>query len=131
MPTYSDDILRLAETTPVAIANGAITADLANRLCGDRITIAADWDNALIRQIEWEVEGCAILKASAAYLARTLKGKDRVQVADLLAQFAASFGAENIFRTGPLAAVYKLPSRYKCALLPWQACENLLRELER
>lgn len=127
MPTYSDDILRLAEITPIAIHSGAATAELANRLCGDRVTIAADWNGNLVRQIEWQAEGCAILKASVAYLARTLKEKSRPESEQLLAQFLESFENENSFRAGPLAPVYKLPARYKCALLPWQAYANLLR----
>lgn len=130
MATYSDDILHLAETMALPISAGAPTAELANRLCGDRISIALNWDGPLLRQVEWKVDGCAILKASAAYLARTFKGKNQAQIEALLAEFSESFEKENNFRKGPLAPVYTLPARYKCALLPWQACENLLRQLK-
>lgn len=131
MPTYSEEILRLAETTPVAIKESSASAELANRLCGDRVTLGIDFDGNAIRQVEWRVEGCAILKASVAFLARNLRGKEIAQARDIAQRYAESFETENEFRTGPLGAVYKLPARYKCALLPWQAFENLLRDLKR
>jgi nitrogen fixation protein NifU and related proteins len=127
MPTYSEDILRLAETTPVMIQSGVPTAKLANRLCGDRVSVGLDFDDERIWQVEWSVEGCAILKASAAYLARSLKGKRKDEAAKLILDFMKSFEQENEFRQGPMAAVYKIPARYKCAILPWQACQALLK----
>ncbi len=113
----------------VPITEGEPVVELANRLCGDRIIIAAGQTKDLVLEIHWQAEGCAILKASAAYLARRLKGQNRDAALNQVAEFMKSFEAgADAARLGPLAAVYNLPARYKCALLPWQACENLLRE---
>lgn len=131
MPTYSEDILRLAEITPVEIANGAPFAETANRLCGDKIRISLDIKDDTITQVHWHSEGCAILRASAAFLARSLAQKTIPETTELIRAFSESFEQENSFRQSPLAAVYQLPARYKCALLPWQAAENFLRELKR
>jgi nitrogen fixation NifU-like protein len=131
MPTYSDDILRLAETTPIDIAAGAPVAEAANRLCGDKVKVSLDTRGDLITQVHWHVEGCAILRASAAYLARSLTEKTIPESAEIIRSFSESFELENSFRQGPLAAVYKLPARYKCALLPWQAAKDFLSELKR
>jgi nitrogen fixation NifU-like protein len=131
MPTYSEDILRLAETTPIAIAEGAVFAETANRLCGDRVRISMDTAGDLITQVHWHSEGCAILRASAAFLARSLVQKSIAESAELIRMFSESFERENAFRQSPMAAVYNLPPRYKCALLPWQAAENFLSELKR
>lgn len=131
MPTYSDDILRLAEITPVAIAVGAPFAETANRLCGDKIQVSLAITDDIIAQVQWHADGCAILRASAAFLARSLAQKSIAEGGDLIRLFSESFDRENSFRHGPLAAVYNLPPRYKCALLPWQAAENFLRELQR
>lgn len=131
MPTYSDEILRLAEITPIAIPPGAHRAALANQLCGDRVAVSLAMHDGVIAWVAWESEGCAILRASATYLSRTLSGKSLAEAADLVHQFEDSFEHENVFRTGALAPVYNLPARYKCALLPWQAFENLLRETMR
>ena len=119
MPTYSEDILRLAEANVLPLAEGEPRVELANRLCGDRIVIGAEIREGRIIDIHWQSEGCAILKASAAYLARTLKGKSLAASFENITGFMRSFEAD---------AVYNLPARYKCALLPWQACENFLRE---
>ncbi len=131
MPTYSDEILRLAEITPIAIPAGARRAELANELCGDRVAVSLALHDGAIAWVGWESEGCAILRASATYLSRTLSGKSLAEAADLVQKFGESFDQDNLFRTGALAPVYKLPARYKCALLPWQAFENLLRETAR
>lgn len=131
MATYSDEILRLSELTPVAILPGARRVELANQLCGDRVAVSLHLHHAVIAWVGWEAEGCAILRASTAYLARTLTGKSTDEAKDLVRQFQDSFEKENLFNQGPLAPIYQLPARYKCALLPWQAFENLLRESER
>ena len=131
MATYSDEILRLAEITPIAIPPGAERVELANQLCGDRVAVSLALHDGVIAWVGWESEGCAILRASAAYLSRTLNGKSLREAAEAAEQFQLSFEQDNAFRTGPLAPVYKLPARFKCALLPWQAFENLLRKTER
>lgn len=129
MPTYSEDILRLAEANVLPLAESEPRVELANRLCGDRIIIGADMREGNIYEIHWQSEGCAILKASAAYLARTLKGKSLATSLEAITGFMRTFEADaKTQSTGPMAAVYSLPARYKCALLPWQACENFLRE---
>jgi nitrogen fixation NifU-like protein len=129
MATYSEDILRLAEANMVPIMPGEPSVELANRLCGDRIVIAAAVQGGGALEIHWQAEGCAILKASAAYLARVLKGKSAETGLQQVREFMSTFEAEaKTTHEGPLAPVYSLPARYKCALLPWQACENLLRE---
>lgn len=128
MATYSDEILRFAETTPLAIPEGMHFTEAANRLCGDKIRVALDTDGDTITQVRWQVEGCAILRASAAFMARLLVRNTIGEGRHLIADFEKSFTEENAFRTGALEAIYKLPARYKCALLPWQAAENFLRE---
>lgn len=131
MATYSDEILRLAETTPLEIPAGMRFAEAANRLCGDKIRVAFDIDGDTLSATHWHVEGCAILRASAAFMARVLNRNTVAESLKLIADFDRSFTGENAFRTSAIEAIYKLPARYKCALLPWQAAENFLRDLER
>jgi nitrogen fixation protein NifU and related proteins len=127
--TYSEDILRLAETSITPLGESEPRAEMANRLCGDRISIGAVITDEIIDELHWQVEGCVILKASAAFIARSLKGKTTAHSLNLIAAFMRSFEANSHDEhVGPMAAIYRLPARYKCALLPWQACENFLRE---
>lgn len=129
MPTYSEEILRLAERNVVPLVEGAPFTERANELCGDRICVSPEIADGIINTLHWKVDGCAILKASAAYLARSVGGKTPIEALNLISAFRTSFDDEQSeFRSGPLSAVYRLPARYKCALLPWQACEDFLRQ---
>lgn len=129
MATYSEEILRLAEATVTPLSETEPRAEMANRLCGDRISIGATIESETIDGLHWQVEGCVILKASAAFLARTIKGKTTTASLEAIAEFMRSFETEGGAQlTSPMAPVYRLPARYKCALLPWQACENFLSE---
>jgi nitrogen fixation NifU-like protein len=128
MPTYSDELLRLAEITPTPIPEGALVVERANRLCGDRILVSPDIQDKTIVALRWHSEGCAILKAAAAYLARGIRNKDVESAITWITQFKDSFQNEATQLPGAMAAVYKLPARYRCALLPFEACEDFLRQ---
>lgn len=128
MPAYSSALLSLAETPQHPIRKDNKTYTLRNPLCGDTVTLAFNWQDTRIENIEWQAEGCAILKASTALMAQTLHYKTIDEAKDLIRQFNASFERENFFHQSPLAAVYTLPARYKCALLPWHAAQKLLDE---
>lgn len=128
MPTYSDELLRLAEIAPTPIPEGATVVERANRLCGDRILLSPDIQEKTIVALRWHSEGCVILKAAAAYLARGIRDKDVESALAWITQFKNSFNSEATRLPGAMAAVYKLPARYRCALLPFEACEDFLRE---
>jgi nitrogen fixation NifU-like protein len=128
MPTYSDELLRLAEIAPTPIPEGAVVVERANRLCGDRILVSPDIQDKKIVALRWHSEGCAILKAAAAYLARGIRNKDVESAITWITQFKDSFQNEATQLPGAMAAVYKLPARYRCALLPFEACEDFLRQ---
>lgn len=128
MPTYSDELLRLAEVDPTPIPEGAAVVERANRLCGDRVLVSPDIQDKTIISLRWHAEGCAILKAAAAYLARGIRGKDIESALAWITEFKESFSSEAEHLPGAMAAVYKLPARYRCALLPFEACEDFLRQ---
>lgn len=128
MPSYPESLLRLAEITPTPIPVGSPTKEIANPLCGDRIAVSAQITDGRVVDFFWQVEGCIILKASAAYLAHSIKGQELALALDWIFAFKNSFAPKAQHGQGPLAAVYRLPARYKCALLPFEACENFLRE---
>lgn len=129
MPTYSEELLRLAEIDARPIPAGIEGSERANRLCGDRVTVAPLIAQNHIQEMRWSAEGCAILKASAAFLAQSMRGKSAGEALAFIELFRDSFTAEDRHLPGPMAAVYRLPARYKCALLPFEACEDYLRKL--
>jgi NifU-like protein involved in Fe-S cluster formation len=128
MPTYPDELLRLAEVDPTPIPAGAAVTERANRLCGDRVVVSPEIHDGMVVALRWHSEGCVILKAGAAYLARGISGKSVTDGLAWITQFTDSFKSEAAHLPGAMAAVYKLPARYKCALLPFEACENFLRQ---
>lgn len=130
MASYSTVLLDLAQREPVAIPEGTRIAERRNPLCGDHIMISPKIEDGIICDLRWRIEGCAILKASAAYLAEHVKGKRVDECTEYIDAFSRSF-TEDAFREkfseSALAPVYGLPARFKCALLPWVALEDFLR----
>lgn len=130
MASYSTALLDLAAHEPVAIPEGARFAERRNPLCGDRIALSPNIEGGIIRGLRWRIEGCAILRASAAYLAEHIRDKRIDECIEYIDAFNRSF-TEDAFRKkfseSALAPVYELPARFKCALLPWVALEDFLR----
>jgi|TARA_B110000259_G_scaffold91861_1_gene106642 nitrogen fixation NifU-like protein len=98
-----------------------------NPLCGDRISVALNLEEALINGVAFEGESCAICKASASMMTTAIKGKSQQDAEVLIQEFLAmatgklDLNAPN--KIGRLAAVFAgvcdLPTRVKCAILPW------------
>ncbi len=98
-----------------------------NPLCGDHIRVAVKVDGGRIEKIAFEGESCAICRASASMMTTTVKGKTTVDAETLVAHFRAmAVGDEDLETSGRylgrltvFAGVRDLPSRVKCAILPW------------
>jgi nitrogen fixation protein NifU and related proteins len=98
-----------------------------NPLCGDHIWVALKLDGERIEKIAFEGESCAICKASASMMTTAVKGKTTADAETLVEHFRAmAVGAEDpdtsgryLGRLTVFAGVRDLPSRVKCAILPW------------
>jgi nitrogen fixation NifU-like protein len=98
-----------------------------NPLCGDHIWVALKVDGDRIEKVAFEGESCAICKASASMMTTAVKGKTTAEAELLVAHFRAmAVGAEDLETSGRylgrltvFAGVRDLPSRVKCAILPW------------
>jgi nitrogen fixation NifU-like protein len=98
-----------------------------NPLCGDHIWLAVKLDGDRIESIAFEGQSCAICKASASMMTTTVKGKSVAEAEILVAHFRAmATGQEDLETSGRylgrltvFAGVKDLPSRVKCAILPW------------
>jgi nitrogen fixation NifU-like protein len=98
-----------------------------NPLCGDHIWVALKVDGDLIEKIAFEGESCAICKASASMMTTAVKGKTTTDAETLVEHFRAmAVGTEDLATSGRylgrltvFAGVRDLPSRVKCAILPW------------
>jgi nitrogen fixation NifU-like protein len=97
-----------------------------NPLCGDHISVALNFDHECIDCIAFQGESCAICKASASMMTAAIKGKSRADAEILIQDFLAmatgkaSLDSPNrIGRLAVFAGVRDLPTRVKCAILPW------------
>ena len=97
-----------------------------NPLCGDHISVALNLDRECIDCIAFQGESCAICKASASMMTAAVKGKTRVDAEMLIQEFLAMATGKldpdsphHIGRLAVFAGVHDLPTRVKCAILPW------------
>jgi nitrogen fixation NifU-like protein len=97
-----------------------------NPLCGDHISVALNLKAECVDGIAFHGESCAICKASASMMTSAVKGKSRADAEILIQEFLAmATGKLNldspnqIGRLAVFAGICDLPTRVKCAILPW------------
>jgi len=102
-----------------------------NPLCGDHISVALNLKLdpervECIDGIAFQGESCAICKASASMMTVAVKGKSRTDAETLIQEFLAmatgklDLDSPNLIgRLAVFAGVRDLPTRVKCAILPW------------
>ena len=97
-----------------------------NPLCGDHISVDIVLGDERINNIAFQGESCAICKASASMMTTAVKGKTRAEAETLIQEFLAMATGKlshdacpNIGRLAVFAGVSDLPTRVKCAILPW------------
>ena len=101
-----------------------------NPLCGDHLSVALQLEGETIDQIAFQGESCAICKASASMMTAAVKGKTREQAQALTHEFLAMATGKldlsqpnQIGRLAVFAGVRDLPTRVKCAILPWHTLQ--------
>lgn len=103
-----------------------------NTSCGDAITLCAIIQDDILVDMRYESQGCAISIASASMMTDALIGATTRDAAEFLANFRA-FLIEHtelmpaLEELDALEGVRQFPARIKCALLAWQALEDILR----
>ena len=109
-----------------------------NPLCGDRIDVALHVDGDRIDAIAFEGESCAICKASASMMTVAVKDKSRAEAETLIREFRematgklASDRLVHIGRLSVFAGVRDLPTRVKCAILPWHTLSAAFNSVEK
>jgi len=97
-----------------------------NPLCGDHISVALNLNGECVDGIAFQGESCAICKASASMMTVAVKGKTRADAEILIQEFLAMTTGKlnldspnHIGRLAVFAGVCDLPTRVKCAILPW------------
>lgn len=107
-----------------------------NPLCGDRIELALRMEGEQIDLIAFHGESCAICKASASMMTANVKGKSRREAEMLIKEFREMVignldlsGPHHLGRLAVFAGVRDLPTRVKCAILPWHTLQAALNSV--
>ncbi len=108
------------------IADASHHAEGHNPLCGDHISVSLNLGDNHVNAIAFQGESCAICKASASMMTSAVKGKTRLDAEILIQEFLAMATGKldldrpnHIGRLAVFAGVCDLPTRVKCAILPW------------
>ena len=101
-----------------------------NPLFGDHLSVALNLGGDTVDEIAFHGESCAICKASASMMTAAVKGKTRAQAQALSQEFLAMATGKldlnqpnQIGRLAVFAGVRDLPTRVKCAILPWHTLQ--------
>jgi nitrogen fixation NifU-like protein len=107
-----------------------------NPLCGDHLDIELNLEGERIDNIAFHGESCAICKASASMMTTAVKGKARSDAETLIKEFREmATGTLNLSedhhlgRLTVFAGVRDLPTRVKCAILPWHTLHAALNSV--
>jgi nitrogen fixation protein NifU and related proteins len=97
-----------------------------NPLCGDHINVWMNLDGEKVEAITFEGEACAVCKSSASMMTVAVKGKTRTEAEALTKEFLDMATGKldmsqpnKVGRLAVFAGVRDLPTRVKCAILPW------------
>lgn len=113
-------------------------AEGLNPLCGDHIWVALQVADGAIQAIAFEGESCAICKASASMMTANVKGKRLEEAQTLVQEFRdmatgkldTATQPNHLGRLSVFAGVKDLPSRVKCAILPWHTLHAAIQQRE-
>src|SRR6266566_2629148 len=119
------------------LADAAVRVHGDNPACGDEIHLGVKFGpDGELEEIKFTGHGCAISQASASLMTMKLKGKSRAEVEEMLRAFhdlVTSGNNDAPKKLGDLLVmrgVRKFPQRVKCAMLPWRAVEQALKQSE-
>ncbi|MBR7832752.1 SUF system NifU family Fe-S cluster assembly protein [Actinospica durhamensis] len=109
-----------------------------NPTCGDEVTLRVHLDDesqgeqAIIKDVSYESQGCSISQASASVLTDLVIGKNVAEAfavheafLELMQSKGEAQGDEDVLEDAvAFAGVSKFPARVKCALLSWMALKD-------
>ncbi|GAK00371.1 putative iron-sulfur cluster assembly scaffold protein for SUF system, SufE2 [Geomicrobium sp. JCM 19055] len=115
--------------------NDALTINMNNPSCGDRIQLHLQVENDQVVEAKFTGEGCSISLSSASMMTDTVKGKSIKEALEISGIFSEMVQGKEYddekYDLGDIEAlqgVTKFPARIKCATLAWKAMEKGLDE---
>lgn len=108
---------------------GALTIDLNNPTCGDRISLQLQVEDHIVKNARFTGEGCSISMSSASMMTEAVKGHTVEEALELADRFSSLMKGEPVEFDDyedieALSGVNKFPARIKCATLAWNALKK-------
>jgi len=107
-----------------------------NPLCGDHLTVTLRLRDAMVDAVNIQGESCAICKASASMMTAAVKGRPRADAERLMQEFRDMATGKldpaqphHLGRLTVFSGVRDLPTRVKCAILPWHTLHAALNSI--
>tara|TARA_B100000427_G_scaffold38265_1_gene27680 strand:- start:6090 stop:6557 length:468 start_codon:yes stop_codon:yes gene_type:complete len=109
-----------------------------NPLCGDKVHVYLKLnENKKIEDISFEGQGCAISMASASIMTDLVKGKEEIEVKEIINDFLDMIKEKNELNNNILheddktklmclSGVKQYPMRVKCATLSWHTLTSAI-----
>ncbi len=106
-----------------------------NPLCGDDIEVSLVVVDGMVQDVKFQGHGCAISQASSSLMTVNVKGKPVAEAEVMVEQFREMIRGKldpakdpNLLgRLSLFQGVKDLPSRVKCAALPWATLHSALK----
>ena len=119
-----------------SLDNANRSAEGHNPLCGDHLNIKLNLSRGHINEIAFQGESCAICKASASMMTANVKGKTQADAETLIQEFRDMTtgklepnGNHHLGHLTVFFGVRDLPTRVKCAILPWHTLHAALNSV--
>src|SRR5699024_12859586 len=112
------------------LATGAMTVDMNNPTCGDRLHLTFDIEDGFIKDVKFDGEGCSISMSSASMMTEAVKGHSLAEAMQMRQEFTKMMLGEDyeiseaMGDIEALQGVSQFPARIKCATLAWKALEK-------
>lgn len=103
-----------------------------NPTCGDQLILSGIIERSCLVAVAQQSEGCIISRASVSIMTDLVVGQPLDQIKELIAAFVQLLSGpaevnENLLQQAIIfRGVSQFPMRVKCALLPWQALNQLI-----
>ena len=118
------------------LADASHKAEGHNPLCGDHLTLTLKLRDEAVEAIHFQGESCAICKASASMMTTAVKGKSKGDAEQMIQEFRDmatgqldAAAPHHLGRLTVFAGVRDLPTRVKCAILPWHTLQAAFNSL--
>lgn len=114
-----------------AMADASHMAEGHNPLCGDQLTVYAQVEDGIVKQVSFIGHGCAISTASASLMTEAVVGMKIEEVEALFRDMHAMLTesqpeGRDFGKLEVLSGVREFPARVKCATLAWHTLHNAI-----